>query len=100
MEKMEEKRRRFFYTITMGNIFTIFSFIGAAFGLYMNVIEDVRAAKQEIVHIKEIEAKKEVTLETSRKELKQEVRDVKEEVKSLNEKLDKLLFEVQRNRRN
>lgn len=93
---MEEKKQRFFYSITLGNIFTIFSFIGASIALYTNLIDDVRAAKQEIVHLKDTDTRRDKVLEAYRLEVRQDIRDVKTDVNKLDDKVDKILFEIRR----
>lgn len=99
MDKQQsERRKHFFYQVTLGNVFSIFTVIGAALGLYLQIISDVQANKQDIAHMKIEEVKKENSIETSRKEIKQEIKDVKQDVRRLDDKLDKILFEVQKRR--
>lgn len=87
MEKENERRKRFFPTISLGSIIAILTFVGAAIGVWSNLYADVRI-------LKENEIKKEIADKESRTEIKQEIREVKQDVKDVNNKLDKVLFEL------
>lgn len=96
MEKPDERRKRFFPTVSLGNILAIVAFVGSCVGVYSHVIADVDKSKVEIANIKVNAEQKAKDDRESRQEIRQEIRDVKGDVKALNEKLDKILFEVTR----
>lgn len=94
MEKENERRKRFFPTVSLGSLIASLAFIGAGVGVYANTIADVRDSKTEIANLKQNEIKREAAEKDSRQEIKQDIRDVKMDVKELNQKLDKVLQEV------
>lgn len=96
MEKENERRKRFFPTVSLGSLVASLSFVGVGIGVYANTIADVRDSKTEIANIKQNEIKREAAEKDSRQEIKQDIRDVKMDVKELNQKLDKVLTEVLR----
>lgn len=96
MEKQDERRKRFFPVVSLGNLIAILVFLASAAGVYTQVIADVSNAKTEIVNIKQEAVKRESADRESRQEIRQEIRDVKGDVKSVNEKLDRILFELGR----
>lgn len=103
MEKDEEKRRRFFPTVSLGSVIATLAFIGSGVGIYTQVIADVNTTKTEIQNLKSNEIKREEVEKASRQEIRQDIRDVKGDVKELNQKLDnalnKVLEEIRRGKR-
>lgn len=89
-----EKRKRFFPVVSLGNILASLVFIGSGIGIYTQTIADVRDNKVEIANIKQNEIKREAAEKESRTEIKQDIRDVKIDVKELNQKIDRVLQEV------
>lgn len=88
--KLESERRKKFSTqISLGSIIATLSFAGAGIGVWTNLYADVK-------NLKDNEIKKELADRDYRIEMKQELRDVKSDVKDLNRKIDIILFEVQK----
>src|SRR4051812_44260549 len=96
MDKEDERRRKFFPTVSLGHVLTILSIVGGAVGIYTQVIADVDKGKLEIANLKQDASRKESADRESRQEIRQEIRDVKSDVKDLNVKMDRILFEVTR----
>lgn len=94
MEKENERRKRFFPTVSLGSIIASALFIGSASGVYATLYADVGNTKTEIANLKQNEIKREVAEKDSRQEIKQDIRDVKMDVKELNQKIDKVLTEI------
>lgn len=89
VEKQDERRKRFFPTISLGNILAIITLVGGAVGVYSTVIADVSKTKDDVKRI-------EVEQRDQRKEVKEDIKEVKMEMRDLNSKLDRVLFEIQR----
>lgn len=96
MDKVDERRKRFFPSVSLGSILASVAFIGSGIGIYTQVIADVNSSKIEIANLKANEAKKEAADKDSRTEIKQDIRDVKTEVKELRGDIQKVLQEVMR----
>lgn len=94
MEKENERRKRFFPQVSLGSILASLAFIGSGIGIYTQVIADVANHKVEIQNLKVNEIKRDASEERSRTEMKQEIRDVKSDVRDVNNKLDRILFEL------
>lgn len=90
------RRRRFFPTVSLGNIFTGLIILGSAIGMYATTLADVRENKVTIENIKQNVAKQEAEATQSRREIRDDIRDVKGEVKEVRETMQKILFELQR----
>lgn len=99
MDKGDERRKRFFPSVSLGSILASVAFIGSGIGIYTQVIADVNSSKIEIANLKANEAKKEAADKDSRTEIKQDIRDVKTDVKELRGDIQKVLQEVMRNNR-
>lgn len=99
MENSDERRKKFFPHVTLGNLLTIFAIALGGIGLYTQVIADNEKNKLEISNLKANEAKREATDKELRAELKADVREVKNDVRDLNQKVDKILQELLRQRR-
>lgn len=98
MEKDDERRKRFFPTVSLGSLIATLAFLGSGIGIYTQVIADVSNSKTEIANLKVDAVKREAAEKDTRQEIKQDIRDVKMDVKDLNQKIDKLLQEtVKRN---
>jgi hypothetical protein len=93
-EKQDERRKRFFPSVSLGNILAAIAFIASGVGVYTQVIADVNTSKTEIANLKQNEIKRESVEKESRQEIRAELRDVKLDVKELNQKIDKVLQEV------
>lgn len=87
----EEKRKRFFPTVTLGQAIATITFIASAAGIYTQLYAQVNTSQIEINNIKVNEIKREVAEKDMKQELKQEVRDVKQEIRDLNLKVDRVL---------
>lgn len=97
----EVKNKRFFPTVSLGNLLAILAFLGSGIGVYTQVIADVNNTKTEVANIKANEIKKEVADREARHEARQEIKEVKESIVRMNEKLDKIIEQnVQSRRRN
>lgn len=94
--QIPNRRRRFFPTVSLGNVLTGVVICSAAVGVYTSVIADVREHKAEIANIKQSAAKQEAEASQSRREIRDDIRDVKGEVKEVRETMQKILFELQR----
>lgn len=90
----ENRRKRFFPTVSLGSLIAALAFIATGVGVYNQVIAEVNKSKIEIDNLKINELKRESEMKESRQEIKQDIRDVKSDVKDLNQKLDKVLTEV------
>lgn len=99
MEIKENERKRFFPTVSLGNILAILAFAASGIGVYTQLYADVRDNKVEIANIKADSLKKEQADRDSRQEIKQDIRDVKVDVKSLNEKMDRMIYEFRQRSR-
>lgn len=95
-EHEENRRRRFFPTVSLGSLIATLVFIATGIGVYNQVIAEVNKSKIEIDNLKINELKRESEAKESRQEIKQDIRDVKNDVKDLNQKLDRVLTEVMR----
>lgn len=94
MEKENERRRRFFPQVSLGAVLAILTFAGSAVGVYTSLIQRVEAHSSDIQNLKNNEVKRENAEKDSRTEIKQEIRDVKGEVRDVNQKVDRILFEL------
>ncbi len=99
MREEQERRKRFFPTISLGSVLSIITFIAGAAGIYANLYADVSTSKSEIRNIKVDMVKKEQADRDLKQELKADVKEVKEDVKTLGAKVDRILFEMRENAR-
>jgi hypothetical protein len=84
MEKSEngsERRKRFFPTVSLGNIIAILAFAGSAIGIYTQLYAEVKNNAIEITAAKADAIKQEQQARDSRQEIRQDIRDVKTDVK-------------------
>src|SRR6266850_1078082 len=97
--QVSNRRRRFFPTISFGNILTGVLICSAAIGVYTSVIADVREHKADIANLKQQTIKQEAIEAASRREIKDDIKDVKSEIKELRETMQKILSEIQQRNR-
>lgn len=96
MERAEERRTKFFPTISLGSALATLTFIASAAGVYSQLYADVRDSKVEIANIKVDQIKKEAADRESRSDVKQEIRDVKVDVKEIRQDIQTILKEVRK----
>lgn len=94
---MEEKSKKFPMQITLGHILTILTIMAAGVGVYTQLYADVSNSKIEISTLKRDQIRKEMLDKEQREEIKQEMKDVKSEIRNVNDKVDRVLFELRRN---
>lgn len=94
MEKENERRKRFFPQVSLGSVLAALTFVASAASVYTSLVTKVEAQGIEIQNIKVNEVKREDIDKTARTEIRQEIRDVKMDVKDMNNKLDRILFEL------
>lgn len=94
-----ERRKRFFPTVSLGSVLAILTLLASAMGTWATLYADVSNNKVKIENIRNELGKKEFADREMRIELKSDVKEVKEDVKELNGKLDKVLFELRQQRR-
>lgn len=97
-DKMEERRRKFPMQVSLGHLLAILTILATGVGVYTQLYADVSNTKIEITNIKQNQERKDAIDKEFRDTVKQEVREVKQDVKSVNEKIDKVLFELRRGR--
>lgn len=100
MSAPEERRKSpsFTKTITLGNILTVIALGAGGIGVYTQIYADVRDSKVEIVIIKQNEIKKESTDREQRAEIRDSIKDVKNDVRDLSQKVDRILEQMGRDR--
>lgn len=92
----EPKRRRFFRTVSLGNILAGVVILGSCIGVYTAVLADVREHKTEIANLKQSAVEQKANEAQSRREIKDEIREVKDDVREVRDNIQKILFELQR----
>lgn len=96
----EVKNKRFLPTVSLGNLLAILAFLASGIGVYTQVIADVNNTKTEVANIKANEIKKEAADKEARHETKQEIKEVKENMIRMDNKLDRILEQsIQNGRR-
>lgn len=96
MDKPDERRRRFFPTVSLGSVVATLAFAASGAGIYTQVIADVSNSKTEIANIKQEAVTRQTAEKESRQEMKQDIREVRGDVKELNVKVDRVLQELVR----
>lgn len=92
----DNRRRRFFPTVSLGNILSGIVILGSCLGVYTAVIADVRELKTDNTNTKQAIQEQKANEATSRREIKDDIRDVKKDVGEVRETLQKVLFELQK----
>jgi hypothetical protein len=98
--EVSNRRKRFFPTVSLGNILTGVVILGGCLGVYTSTIADVRELKTDVANTKQAIQEQKVIESTSRREIKEDIRDVKKDVGEVRETLQKVLFELQKRERN
>lgn len=95
----ENRRKRLYPQVSIGNVLAAITFVGSAVGVYTTLYADVGKQKIEIETLKINELKREQIEKDTRKELKDDIKEVKQDVKELTKAMERVLLEVQRSRR-
>lgn len=84
-------------SITLGNILTILTLGAGGVGVYTQIYAEMNTNRSKIVVLEQNEVKREIVDRDTKQEIKQDIRDVRNDVKDLNNKIDKLIYELNRN---
>lgn len=90
-QKQGERRKKFSPTVTLGHLLISGAIGGSGLGIYTQVIADQSKLKTEVSVLQQNEAKKEAADREARSDFKNELRELRLEIKELNQKLDKIL---------
>jgi hypothetical protein len=99
-EPLEEKRKRFHFSVTLGNILSILVITGGLITVYATSYSDNNVNKTEIANVKKTQTDHENADREARQDLKDRVSEVKQQVDRTNDKLDRVLQELLDQRRN
>lgn len=94
-----EKAPFFSKSITLGNILTVVTLGLGGIGVYNQIYAEVTVNKTKILVLEQTEIKREMLATETKQELRQDLRDVRNDVKDLNNKIDKLIYELNRSKR-
>lgn len=93
---MENPDKKKFFSMTFSEILTLLALCGGLLGVWGTLNAEVTAHRVEIANIKDNAIKKEVADRETREEVKANVKEVKQEVKDINLKIDRLFDELRR----
>lgn len=92
----QEPKKKKFFSMSLESWVTVIVVVCSGVGVYTQLYADVNQSKAEIANLKQNQIKNEIIEKEARQEMKQDVRDVKSDVKELNNKVDRVLQELMR----
>lgn len=95
----ENRRKRFYPSISLGNIIAAIAFVSSGIGIYTSLAAQVDSSKNEIVNIKGNIIRQEAVEREYREEMKAQVKEVKQDIKDVQKDVQKVLIELGRSRK-